>query len=347
MVEKITYKDSGVDIDRANSFVERIKPFIKATSRREMMSGIGGFGGLFHLDISKHRDPVLVSSTDGVGTKLKIAQMMDKHDTVGIDLVAMSVNDIVVQGAEPLFFLDYIATGKLLVETGVQIVEGISRGCQEAGCALIGGETAEMAGFYPDGEYDLAGFCVGAVEADKLIDGSEIRVGDRIIGIASSGLHSNGFSMVRHVLFDKGKLRPQDKVDGLDEVLGIELLKPTRIYVKSVLNLIKNFNIRGIVHITGGGFIDNIPRIVPAPCRAVIRKGSWAIPPIFDLIRRMGNVDEEEMLRVFNMGIGMIIVVAERDQVEIMERLEKLGEKAYILGTIEKRESEQPTVSFV
>jgi phosphoribosylformylglycinamidine cyclo-ligase len=347
MVEKITYKDSGVDIDRANSFVERIKPLIKATSRREMMSGIGGFGGLFHLDISKHRDPVLVSSTDGVGTKLKIAQMMDKHDTVGIDLVAMSVNDIVVQGAEPLFFLDYIATGKLLVETGVQIVEGISRGCQEAGCALIGGETAEMAGFYPDGEYDLAGFCVGAVEADKLIDGSEIRVGDRIIGIASSGLHSNGFSMVRHVLFDKGKLRPQDKVDGLDEVLGLELLKPTRIYVKSVLNLIKNFNIRGIVHITGGGFIDNIPRIVPAPCRAVIRKGSWAIPPIFDLIRRMGNVDEEEMLRVFNMGIGMIIIVAERDQVEIMERLEKLGEKAYILGTIEKRESEQPTVSFV
>jgi len=347
MQEKITYKDSGVDIDRANSFVERIKPLIKATSRREIMSGIGGFGGLFHLDISKNRDPVLVSSTDGVGTKLKIAQMMDKHDTVGIDLVAMSVNDVVVQGAEPLFFLDYIATGKLLVETTVQIVEGVVRGCQEAGCALIGGETAEMPGFYPDGEYDLAGFCVGVVEADKLIDGSEIRVGDRIIGIASSGLHSNGFSLARRVLFEEGKLHPEDKIEGLDECLGLALLKPTKIYVKSILNLIKNFNIRGIVHITGGGFTDNIPRIVPGPCRAVIRKGSWSVPPIFDLIRRVGGVDEEEMLRVFNMGIGMIIIVAEMDHAEILERLEKLGEKAYALGVIVKRENDQPTVSFV
>ncbi len=347
MQEKMTYKDSGVDIDRANSFVERIKPLIKATSRREMMSGIGGFGGLFHLDISKNRDPVLVSSTDGVGTKLKIAQMMDKHDTVGIDLVAMSVNDVVVQGAEPLFFLDYIATGKLLVETTVQIVEGVVRGCQEAGCALIGGETAEMPGFYPDGEYDLAGFCVGVVDADKLIDGSEIRVGDRIIGIASSGLHSNGFSLARRVLFEEGKLHPEDKIEGLDECLGLALLKPTKIYVKSILNLIKNFNIRGIVHITGGGFTDNIPRIVPGPCRAVIRKGSWSAPPIFDLIRRVGGVAEEEMLRVFNMGIGMIIIVAETDHAEILERLEKLGEKAYALGVIEKRENDQPTVSFV
>jgi phosphoribosylformylglycinamidine cyclo-ligase len=347
MQNKITYKDSGVDIDQANSFVERIKPLIKATSRREIMSGIGGFGGLFHLDISKNRDPVLVSSTDGVGTKLKIAQMMDKHDTVGIDLVAMSVNDVVVQGAEPLFFLDYIATGKLLVETTVQIVEGVVRGCQEAGCALIGGETAEMPGFYPDGEYDLAGFCVGVVEADKLIDGSEIRVGDRIIGIASSGLHSNGFSLARRVLFEEGKLHPEDKIEGLDECLGIELLKPTKIYVKSILNLIKNFSIRGIVHITGGGFTDNIPRIVPGPCRAVIRKGSWSVPPIFDLIQKVGGVDDEEMLRVFNMGIGMIIIVAETDLAEILERLEKLGEKAYALGVIEKRESDQPTVSFV
>ena len=347
MKKKITYKDSGVDIDRANSFVERIKPLIKAASRREMMSGIGGFGGLFHLDISKNRDPVLVSSTDGVGTKLKIAQMMDKHDTVGIDLVAMSVNDVVVQGAEPLFFLDYIATGKLLVETTVQIVEGVVRGCQEAGCALIGGETAEMPGFYPDGEYDLAGFCVGVVDADKLIDGSEIRVGDRIVGIASSGLHSNGFSLARRVLFEEGKLHPEDKIEGLDECLGLALLKPTKIYVKSILNLIKNFNIRGIVHITGGGFTDNIPRIVPGPCRAVIRKGSWPIPPIFDLIRRVGGVEEEEMLRVFNMGIGMIIIVAEMDHAEILERLENLGEKAYALGVIEKRENDQPTVSFV
>jgi phosphoribosylformylglycinamidine cyclo-ligase len=347
MQEKITYKDSGVDIDRANSFVERIKPLIKAASRREVMSGIGGFGGLFHLDINKIKDPMLVSSTDGVGTKLKIAQMMDKHDTVGIDLVAMSVNDVVVQGAEPLFFLDYIAMGKLHVETTVQIVEGVVRGCQEAGCALIGGETAEMPGFYPDGEYDLAGFCVGVVEADKLIDGSEIRVGDRIIGIASSGLHSNGFSLARRVLFEEGKLHPEDKIESLDEPLGFALLKPTRIYVKSILNLIKNFNIRGIVHITGGGFTDNIPRIVPGPCRAVIRNGSWPIPPIFDLIRTVGGVEDEEMFRVFNMGIGMMIIVAEKDHAEILERLEKLGEKAYALGTIEMRENDQSTVSFV
>jgi len=347
MREKSTYKASGVDIDQASSFVERIKPLIKATSRREMMSGIGGFGGLFHLDTSKIKDPVLVSSTDGVGTKLKIAQLMGKHDTVGIDLVAMSVNDIIVQGAEPLFFLDYIATGKLCVETGVRIVEGITRGCQEAGCGLIGGETAEMPGFYPDGEYDLAGFCVGVVEADKLIDGSEIRVGDRIVGIASSGLHSNGFSLARRVLLEQGKLPLEAKADGFDEILGIELLKPTRIYVKPILNLIKNFNIRGIVHITGGGFIDNIPRIVPDPCRAVIRRGSWAVPPIFDLIKTVGNVDENEMLRVFNMGIGMMIIVAEKDEHEIVDRLEKLGEKAYTLGTIEKRNSNQPTVSFI
>jgi phosphoribosylformylglycinamidine cyclo-ligase len=312
-----------------------------------MMSSIGGFGGLFHLDMSKIKDPILVSSTDGVGTKLKIAQLMSKHDTVGIDLVAMSVNDVIVQGAEPLFFLDYIATGKLCVETGVRIVEGIARGCQEAGCALIGGETAEMPGFYPDGEYDLAGFCVGVVEADKLIDGSEIRVGDKIVGIASSGLHSNGFSLARRVLLEQGKLHLGDKVDGFDEILGVELLRPTRIYVKPILNLIKNFHIRGIVHITGGGFIDNIPRIVPDPCRAVIQKGSWAVPPIFDLIRTIGKVDENEMLRVFNMGIGMMIIVAEKDVQEIVERLEKLGEKAYTIGTIEKKKSNQPTVSFI
>jgi phosphoribosylformylglycinamidine cyclo-ligase len=274
--------------------------------------------------------------------------MMDKHDTVGIDLVAMSVNDVVVQGAEPLFFLDYIATGKLLVETTVRIVEGVVRGCQEAGCALIGGETAEMPGFYPEGEYDLAGFCVGVVDADKLIDGSEIRVGDRIIGIASSGLHSNGFSLARHVLFDEGNLNPRDQIEGLDECLGLTLLKPTKIYAKSLLNLVKNFSIRGIVHITGGGFTDNIPRIVRGPCRAVIRTGSWPVLPIFDLIQKMGGIDEDEMFRVFNMGIGMIVIVPETDHAEILERLEKLGEKAYLLGAIEKRENDDdPTVSFL
>lgn len=341
---KITYKDSGVDIERSNAFVERIKPLVKTTSRREVMSGIGGFGGLFHLDMSKIKDPVLVSSTDGVGTKLKIAQLMDKHDTVGIDLVAMSVNDVVVQGAEPLFFLDYIATGKIHVDTGVRIVEGIVKGCQEAGCALIGGETAEMPGFYPDGEYDLAGFCVGVVEADKLIDGSEIRVGDRIIGIASSGLHSNGYSLARRIFFDERTFNPDEQFEGLQQTIGLELLKPTRIYVKSILNLIKNFTIRGIVHITGGGFWDNIPRIVPEPCRALIHRESWKVPPIFDLIGRLGNIDETEMFRVFNMGIGMILVVPEKEHSEILDRLEKLGEVAYSIGIIEKRETDQPSV---
>ncbi|MHB8908322.1 MAG: phosphoribosylformylglycinamidine cyclo-ligase [Syntrophales bacterium] len=347
MKGKITYKDSGVDIDRANSFVERIKPLIKTASRREVMSGIGGFGGLFHLDISKNRDPILVSSTDGVGTKLKIAQITGKHDTVGIDLVAMSVNDVVVQGAEPLFFLDYIATGKLDVDTSVQIVAGIVQGCHDAGCALIGGETAEMPGFYPDGEYDLAGFCVGVVEADKLIDGSEIRVGDRIVGIASSGLHSNGFSLARRVLFEEGRLNPDDQIKGLSQKIGLELLTPTKIYVKSILNIIKNFRIRGIVHITGGGFLDNIPRILPGACRAVITKGSWSVPAIFGIIQKTGNIDDNEMLRVFNMGIGMIIIIAEKDHTEIMERLGKLGEKAYSIGIIEKKENDQPTVAFV
>ena len=347
MQGNITYKDAGVDIDRANSFIDRIKPLIKTTSRREVLSGIGGFGGLFHLDISKIKHPVLVSSTDGVGTKLKIAQMVNKHDTVGIDLVAMSVNDVVVQGAEPLFFLDYIATGKIDVDTSVQIIEGVVRGCQDAGCALIGGETAEMPGFYPDGEYDLAGFCVGVVEADKIIDGSEIHVGDKIIGLASSGLHSNGFSMARRVLFETGKLEPGATAEGLEQTVGLELLKPTRIYVKPLLNLIKNFNIRGIVHITGGGFLDNIPRIVPGPCRAMVKKGSWPIPPIFDLIRKIGNVEELEMFRVFNMGIGMIVIVAEKDEAEVLERLKMLGEKAYSLGSIDKREREQASVSWL
>lgn len=347
MVKKTTYKDAGVDIDRANSFIERIKPMLKTASRREVMSSIGGYGALFHLDVSKNRDPILVSSTDGVGTKLKIAQMMNKHDTIGIDLVAMSVNDVVVQGAEPLFFLDYIATGKISVETSVKIVEGIVRGCQEAGCALIGGETAEMPGFYPDNEYDLAGFCVGMVEADKLIDGSEIRVGDRIIGLSSSGLHSNGFSLARRVLFDDGHFNHSDTVMELNKTIGDELLVPTRIYVKSILNLIKYFPVRGIVHITGGGFLDNIPRIVPGPCRAVIKRNSWPVPSIFELIQRTGKIEDNEMFRVFNMGIGMILIVSEKNQTEVMERLETLGEKAYLLGTIEKRDNDQLPVSFL
>jgi phosphoribosylformylglycinamidine cyclo-ligase len=347
MDDKFTYKDAGVDIDKGNLFVNRIKPIIKSTFRKEVMGPIGGFGGLFHLDSDKYNKPVLVSATDGVGTKLKIAQLLDKHDTVGIDLVAMSVNDVVVQGAEPLFFLDYIATGKMHVERNVSIIEGIVKGCKEAGCALIGGETAEMPDFYKDDEYDLAGFCVGVVDADKIVDGSEIRVGDRIIGIASNGIHSNGFSLARKVLFERGKLSVHDVIDELEHSVGTELLRPTKIYVKSILNLIKNFTIKGIIHITGGGFIENIPRILPNQSRAVILKNSWDTPPIFKIIQKMGNIDVLEMFRVFNMGIGMMIVTPEKIAAEVTERLEKFGERAYVIGFIDKREKEQPSVSFI
>lgn len=343
-MEQATYKGAGVDIDKANLFVEKIKPLIKTTTRKEVLSGIGGFGALFRLDVEKFKNPVLVSSTDGVGTKLKVAQSMNKHDTVGIDLVAMSVNDVIVQGAEPLFFLDYIATGKISLEQSVQIMEGIVQGCQEAGCALIGGETAEMPGFYAENEYDLAGFCVGAVEADKIIDGSAIRVGDRIIGLASSGLHSNGFSLARKVLFDDGKLNVNDSVAGLEESIGTALLRPTKIYVKSLLKLMKSFNVKGLVHITGGGFLDNIPRILPAPCCAAIRKDAWDIPAIFNVIREMGRIELQEMFRVFNMGIGMIVIVSEKESADVMERLEMLGEKAYLLGSVEMTGADQPQV---
>jgi phosphoribosylformylglycinamidine cyclo-ligase len=336
MIKKESYKSAGVDIDKASEFVERIKPIIKTTTRKEVKSHIGGFGALFHLGIEKYKKPLLVSSTDGVGTKLLIARMMNRHDTVGIDLVAMSVNDVVVQGAEPLFFLDYIAVGKLDVDVNVEIVSGIAEGCRQAGCALIGGETAEMPGLYGVGEYDLAGFCVGVVEEENLIDGSTVRTGDVMIGLASSGIHSNGLSLARKVLLGLGKLKIKARVDDLEETIGDELLRPTRIYVKPVLNIIKNFQIKGIVHITGGGFIDNIPRIVPKSRRAVIRKGSWDIPPIFQVIKRMGRIDEMEMFRVFNMGIGMILIASEKEAEEIIRQLGSLGETASVIGWIEK-----------
>ena len=346
MQEKVTfrYKDTGVDIDEANLFVESLKPLVKSTFRKEVMSNIGGFGGLFHLDVAKTKDPVLVASTDGVGTKVKIAQLLQKHDTIGIDLVAMSVNDIIVQGAEPLFFLDYLATGKIRVATCLSILEGVVKGCQEAGCALIGGETAEMPGLYDEGEYDLAGFCVGIVEADRLVDGSEIRAGDRIIGLASSGLHSNGFSLVRKVLLEAGGLKLDDRVAELGHTLGEELIRPTRIYVRSLLNLFKGFKVKGVVHITGGGFVENLPRIMPNLCRAVIDKNSWKVPPIFTLLRETGNISDDEMFRVFNMGIGMMIVVPEKETAEIMERLHNLGEQAYQIGVIEIRDKQQTQV---
>ncbi len=344
MKDTITYKDAGVDIDTANEFVERIKASIKTTARKEVVSGIGGFGGLFRLNSVDLKNPVLVSSTDGVGTKLRIAQLLDKHDTIGIDLVAMSVNDVVVQGAEPLFFLDYLATGKIELEKSVKIIEGITEGCRQAGCTLLGGETAEMPGFYKPGEYDLAGFCVGVVESDKLITGSTISVNDVIIGIGSSGLHSNGYSLARKVLLEKGKLGVNDKIPGLDTSVGLAMLEPTKIYVKPLLNLFKNFNIKGLVHITGGGFYDNIPRIIPQACRAVINKGSWEILPVFNVIKEIGNIEEKEMFRVFNMGIGMMIIVSEKESQEVLERLEVLGEKSYKIGFIEKKDDKQDRV---
>ncbi|NJD91091.1 MAG: phosphoribosylformylglycinamidine cyclo-ligase [Geobacter sp.] len=334
--ERITYKDSGVDIDAGNRFVNIIKPLVKATSRPEVMADIGGFGGLFSLNSAKYKNPVLVSGTDGVGTKLKIAFMADKHDTVGIDLVAMCVNDIVVQGAEPLFFLDYLATGKLEPEKAAEIVKGISAGCVMAGCALIGGETAEMPGFYADGEYDMAGFTVGAVDRDNLIDGSSITVGNRLIGLSSSGLHSNGYSLARKVIFEKMGL----KIDSLLPDTGItvaeELLKPTKIYVKSVLNLLRDFSINGIAHITGGGLLENIPRVLPKGCKAVIRKGTWQTPEIFNIMQKAGNIDQSEMYRAFNCGIGMVLSVPAEQTDDILIRLSGLHEDAHIIGEIAK-----------
>ena len=344
---KTTYKDAGVDIDAGNTFVKMIKPLVKATSRPEVIADIGGFGGLFSLSTGKYKNPVLVSGTDGVGTKLKLAFMADRHDTVGIDLVAMCVNDIIVQGAEPLFFLDYLATGKLDPEKGAAIVKGISDGCIQAGCALIGGETAEMPGFYAEGEYDMAGFTVGVVERENLIDGSSITVGNRLIGLASSGLHSNGYSLARKVIFERMGLGIHDQLPGMGRSVADELLTPTRIYVKSILNLLRDFQINGIAHITGGGLLENIPRVLPHGCKALISRQSWQIPGIFRLLQDGGNVDEEEMYRTFNCGIGMVLSVPEKDAEEILIRLSGLNEQAFVIGEVAKCEPGKECVEMV
>jgi phosphoribosylformylglycinamidine cyclo-ligase len=342
--EQMTYKGAGVDIDAGNHFVKLIKPLVKSTFRPEVLTDIGGFGGLFSLHADKYQKPTLVTSTDGVGTKLKLAFMMDKHDTVGIDLVAMCVNDIAVQGAEPLFFLDYLATGKLAPEKAVEIVKGIAAGCIEAGCALIGGETAEMPGFYADGEYDLAGFTVGIVDNSNIIDGSSITVGDRLIGLASNGLHSNGYSLARKVFFEKMGLGIDSRLDDLDNPLGEALLSPTRIYVKTILNLLRDFQIKGMAHITGGGIIENVPRVLPKNCQAIIEKNSWPKPVIFELMRAGGNIDEMEMYRTMNYGIGMVLIVPEREVDDIMVRLGGLKERAFLIGQIIKSDEEAGVV---
>jgi phosphoribosylformylglycinamidine cyclo-ligase len=343
----ITYKDAGVDIDAGNTFVKMIKPLVKATSRPEVLADIGGFGGLFSLNMGKYKHPVLVSGTDGVGTKLKLAFLADRHDTIGIDLVAMCVNDIIVQGAEPLFFLDYLATAKLDPEKGASIIKGVSDGCVQAGCALIGGETAEMPGFYTGDEYDIAGFAVGVVDRDKIIDGSSITVGDRLIGLSSSGLHSNGFSLARKVILEHMGLGINDEFPGLGKTVAEELLTPTRIYVRSILNLLRDFNIHGLAHITGGGLLENVPRVLPKCCKAVIRKDSWTVPEVFQTIQKGGNVEEMEMFRTFNCGIGMVIVVPEREAEDIMIRLSGLNETAFQIGEVAKCEAGKECVELV
>ena len=332
--KRATYKDAGVDIDAGNRFVEMIKPLVKSTMRPEVMTDIGGFGGLFSLNTDKYKNPTLVSGTDGVGTKLKLAFMLDQHDTVGIDLVAMCVNDIIVQGAEPLFFLDYFATGKLAPEKAAEVVKGIAAGCKMAGCALIGGETAEMPGMYPEGEYDLAGFTVGVVDRDNLIDGTSIHEGDMLIGLASSGLHSNGYSLARKIVIENLNLPLDQPAKGMDIPLGEALMAPTKIYVKSILNLVRDFTIKGMAHITGGGLLENIPRALPKHCKAVLTKGSWEIPPLFDLLRDGGNIEELEMYRTFNNGIGMVLIVKKDDVEDMLSRLHGLGETAYVIGSI-------------
>jgi phosphoribosylformylglycinamidine cyclo-ligase len=341
----ISYKEAGVDIDAGNHFVNLIKPLVKQTTRPEVLTDIGGFGGLFSLNSTKYNRPTLVAATDGVGTKLKLAFLLDKHDTVGIDLVAMCVNDIIVQGAEPLFFLDYLATAKLAPEQAVEVIKGIVEGCKQANCALLGGETAEMPGMYTGGEYDLAGFSVGVVDNDKIIDGSSITKGDLVIGIASSGLHSNGFSLARKIFLETLQLDLAFQPNDLDNSLGQELLTPTRIYVKSILNLIRDFNIKGIAHITGGGLLENIPRILPNHCKAIIERNSWEKPAIFEMLRQGGNIAEDEMYRTFNYGIGMILVVSPDETEDIIARLAALGDRAYVIGEITPAET--PSVELV
>ncbi len=330
----VTYRDSGVDIDAANEAVGRIKGHVRSTFGPEVLADIGGFGGLFAFDKSKYEDPVLVASTDGVGTKLKIAFALDRHDTVGIDLVSHCINDILVQGARPLFFLDYISVGRLKPHVIEEIVKGLAAGCREGGCALIGGETAEMPGLYADGEYDLAGTIVGVVERGSLILGKSIKPGDMILGLPSTGLHTNGYSLARKICFDLAGLSPTDYVSELGTSIGEELLKPHRCYEKALRPFIRKGIIKGMAHITGGGFYDNIPRILPEGCRAHIMKGSWPVLPIFEYLASKGNVPENDMYRTFNMGIGMVVVIDRDDARDMVSALEKMGEPAYVIGEI-------------
>ena len=336
----LTYRDAGVDIDAGDALVERIKPAARRTMRPEVLAGIGGFGALFQIP-KNYSEPVLVSGTDGVGTKLKLAFQWNRHDTVGQDLVAMSVNDILVQGAEPLYFLDYFACGRLDVDTAATVVEGIARGCELAGCALIGGETAEMPSMYPDGEYDLAGFAVGVVEKSKIIDGRSIRPGDVVLGLASSGAHSNGYSLIRKII-ERTDPDPKMSLDGV--ALADAVMAPTRIYVKPLLALMQSVRIKGMAHITGGGLTENIPRVLPDEVSAIVEKSEWTLPPLFQWLQREGQVADAEMHRVFNCGIGMVVIVSSAEAGTAMQLLSAAGEQVFHIGTIESRRGRAQTL---
>ena len=335
------YKQAGVDIEAGYEAVNRMKKHVQKTMRPEVLSGLGGFGGMFDLSALGLKEPVLVSGTDGVGTKLMLAFMMDQHDTIGIDAVAMCVNDIVVQGAEPLYFLDYIACGKAHPDKIEAIVKGVATGCEQAGAALIGGETAEMPGMYDEEEYDLAGFAVGACEKKNLVTGENIQAGDAVIGLASSGIHSNGYSLVRKILLQDANKDLHTYEESLGCKLGEELLKPTRIYVKSLLSALKQFNVKGMAHITGGGFIENIPRMMPEGLGVKIEKGNWPVHPIFKMLQKEGNLIEDEMFNIFNMGIGMVVVVPAEEAEAAIKHFEELGEKAYVIGSVTSEQGVQ------
>ncbi|WP_307986661.1 phosphoribosylformylglycinamidine cyclo-ligase [uncultured Veillonella sp.] len=337
----ITYRDAGVDIDAGNKAVELMKAAVRRTYTPGVVGDIGGFGGLFSLAGFDMKEPMLVSGADGVGTKLRLAIMMDKHDTIGQDCVAMSVNDILVQGATPLFFLDYIAVGKLIPEQVATIVRGVAEACEESGCALLGGETAEMAGFYGDGDYDVAGFAVGIVDKPRLLTGENIKAGDVLLGLPSTGVHSNGFSLVRKIVFDHKKMSLQDEIPEFGKTLGEELLTPTRLYPKAVLPSIRKGLLKGMVHVTGGGFYDNIPRILPEGTTARVNADAWPKLPVFSKLQEWGNVDVKEMYRTFNMGIGMILVVDPENLAAVKAQLEKQNEAVYEIGRIEEAGAER------
>lgn len=330
-MSSLTYKDSGVDITKGNQLIEKIKPIAKSTIRPGVLAGLGGFGAMFEIPLDKYKNPVLISGTDGVGTKLKVAEMLKKHDTIGIDLVAMCVNDLIVQGAEPLFFLDYFATGSLNPEIATSVIEGIGEGCRQSGCALIGGETAEMPGMYSGEDYDLAGFCVGIVEKDRIIDGTKVSEGDHIVALGSSGPHSNGYSLIRKVI---------EKSAPTPDQLNL-LIEPTRIYVRSILSLLNTLPVHAISHITGGGLLENIPRVMPSHLSAKLDSTSWTQPEIFQWIQDQGNIDSAEMYRVLNCGVGMVVIISKDSSNEAINHLNACGEKAWLIGEVVQFEGEQ------